>query len=279
MVKNARELYGVIRGDAVNASVTANQLLRLRDQLSERDWQIIWTLARVRVATTTQLEQLHFGGVTRRRAQRRLAVLVSLRVLGRLPRVIGGARAGSSGHVYGLDVAGQRLVDLNRGRRPRRPRPVGSAHLDHSLAITEVFVDLMAAERAGQLAVVQFVGGSAAWRSFHGHGGARAILKPDAYVVTQIDGYEDHWFLEMDLGTQHLPALARRLALYRGYWQSGTEQAQHDVFPRVLWLVPDQHRTDMVASVIARQPAEARSLFVVSLRGDVVARMRQGAGP
>jgi Replication-relaxation len=79
----------------VTASITANQLVQLRNQLSERDWQIIWTLARVRVATSTQLERVHFGDVTRRRAQKRLAVLVSLRVLGRLPRVIGGVRAGS----------------------------------------------------------------------------------------------------------------------------------------------------------------------------------------
>jgi Replication-relaxation len=181
--------------------------------------------------------------------------------------------------VYGLDVAGQRLVDLNRGRRPRRPRPVGRAHLDHSLAITQVFVDLTAAERARQLAVVQFVGGSAAWRSFHGPGGARVILKPDAYVVVRIGGYEDHWFLEVDLGTEHLPALARRQAVYLGYWQSGIEQAKHEVFPRVLWLVPDQHRADSVAGVIARQPADVRSLFAVSLHAEAVTRMLQGAGP
>jgi hypothetical protein len=45
-----------------------------------------------------------------------------------------------------------------------------------------------------------------------------------------------------------------------GYWQSGTEQARHDVFPRVLWLVQDQRRANHLAAVIARQPVNARSL-------------------
>jgi hypothetical protein len=263
----------------MSGSVTTKRLIQLRSDLSERDWQIILTLARVRVATGAQLQALHFEDVTRRRAQQRLAVLTNRRVLARLPRLIGGVRAGSAGHVYALDVAGQRMVDLDAGRRPGRPRGVGTVFLTHALAVTETFLGLALAERAGQLRVVRFIGEPGAWRSFYGAGGTRVTLKPDAYAVLVVDGFEDHWFLEVDLGTEAAATLSRKCSVYRGYWQSGIEQAQHDVFPRVLWLVQDKHRADLLAGVVARQPADARSLFAVSLHADAVARMRQGAGP
>ena len=261
----------------MSVTVTTKRLVELRSGLIERDWQIISTLARVRVATGAQLEALHIEDVSRRRAQQRLATLVRHRVVSRLPRVIGGVRAGSSGHVYTLDVAGQRLVDLDAGRRPGRPRGVGALFLTHALAVTEIFVNLQLAERAGQLRVVRFVGEPGAWRGFHGPGGARVTLKPDAYAVLAVDGFEDHWFLEVDLGTEAASTLTRKCSVYRSYWQCGVEQARHDVFPRVLWLVQDERRADLLAGVIARQPAEARSLFAVSLHADAVARMLGGA--
>ena len=263
----------------MSRAVTAKRLVRLRSDLSERDWKIISTLACVRVATGAQLQALYFDDVTRRRAQQRLAVLVRRRVVARLPRLIGGVRSGSAGHVYTLDAAGQRLVDQDAGRRPGRPRGVGEAFLTHALAVTEIFVRITAAERAGQLRVVRFDGEPAAWRSFHGAGGARVILKPDAYAVLAVDGFEDHWFLEVDLGTEVASTLSRKLTVYRGYWQSGAEQARHEVFPRVLGLVQNEHRAELLDGVIARQPTDARSLFAVSLDADAVPRLRQGAGP
>ena len=175
----------------MSTSVTAKQLLRLRCDLTDRDWQIIAMLARVRVATSAQLEALYFSDVSRRRAQQRLAVLTRRRVLARLPRVIGGVRAGSRGHVYALDAAGQRLADLGQRSRPRRPRPVGTAYLDHALAVAEVYVRVVLAERSGALRLLCFAGEPGAWRRFSGAGGARVTLAPDAYLVTSVDGFED----------------------------------------------------------------------------------------
>jgi hypothetical protein len=265
-------------GKTMSGSVTAKRLNQVRGVLSDRDWQIISTLARVRVASGAQLELLHFNDVTRRRAQQRLAVLVRNRVLARLPRVIGGVRSGSAGHVYTLDVGGQRLADLESGRRPGRPRGVGTAFLAHALTVTDVHVGLIMAERSGQLRVVRFVGEPGSWRSFHGAGGARTMLKPDAHVVLDMGGFEDHWFIEVDMSTEVPSTLTRKCDVYRAYWQSGREQARRDVFPRVLWLVPDRQRAAVMTKVISRQPANVRSLFAVSLHADAVTRMRQGAG-
>ena len=261
----------------MSASVTANRLNQLRGKLSERDWAIITTLAKVRVATGAQLRLLHFDGVTLRRQQQRLTALVRHRVLARLPRMVGGVRSGSVGHVYMLDVAGQRLVDLESGRRPGRPRGVGTMFLAHALAVTDIYVRLVTAERSGQLRLVLFVAETGSWRNFNGPGGTRVTLKPDAYAVLEVDGFEDHWFVEVDMGTEVPSTLARKCGVYRSYWQSGIEQARSEVFPRVLWLVQDPRRGAVLSGLIARQPTEVRSLFAVGLHADAVSRMREGA--
>jgi hypothetical protein len=267
----------------MSRSVTTQRLLQLRGGLTERDWQIISTLARVRVATAAQLEVLHFDDIAKRRVRRRLASLTDRRVLARLPRsggrMIGGPKSGSSGHVYVLDAAGQRLASLADGGRVRRPWALGAAFLDHSLSVTEVYVRLVMAERAGSLRVVRIVGEPGTWRSFLGPGGGRFVLKPDAYVVLLVDGNENYWFLEVDLDTEHAPTIARKCNLYRSYWVSGAEDERTGVFPRVLWLVPDERRAEVIRGVIRRQPDEAVALFDVALASAVVERMLQGAAP
>ena len=104
------------------------------------------------------------------------------------------------------------------------------AFLAHSLAVTDVYVRLVLAERVGALEVRRFSAEPQSWRICYGPGGVRTKLKPDAYVVLAVDGYEDHWFIEVDLGTERAPALGRKCALYRAYWQSGTEEADGGVF-------------------------------------------------
>lgn len=261
----------------MSRSITSRRLDQIRNNLTERDRQIISSLARIRVATSGQLESLHFQGVAQRRARRRLAVLTERRVLARLPRAIGGPRAGSSGHVYTLDVAGQRLADLVTDRRPGRPWALGGSFLGHSLAVTEVYTRLALAQRAGSLRVVRFGAEPASWRTFFGPGGARVVLKPDAYAVVGVSGWEDHWFIEVDLGTEHAPTIARKCSVYRDYRRSGGEQARHDVFPRVLWLVPDEHRVKVLRRVLDRLPSSTREMFDVALLDAAVERVLQGA--
>ena len=263
----------------MNGKVTSKRLHQLRASMSDDDWQIIGTLARVRVASSSQLVDLHLSHLTLRRAQRKLARLVDSRVLARLPRTVGGLQGGSSGHVYALDVAGQRLADLVRDGRVRRPWALGTQFLGHSLAITDVYMRLVLAERSGSLRLARFVGEPASWRSFFGPGGGRVTLKPDAYAVVTTGGYEDHWFLEVDLDTEHTPAIASKCGTYRGYWRSGYEEARTGVFPRVLWLVPTMRRVAVVQQVIQRQPAGAAELFDVARLDGVVERMLRGAAP
>jgi len=252
--------------------VTAAYVRELSTRLSPRDYLIIATLRRVRVATARQVERLWFTTSTplsnARSARRTLRHLVELRVLACLYRPGGGARGGSPGHVFTLDGAGQRLAHQERHIPSRRPYAVSRAFLDHALEVTEWYVRLVEAERAAGPELLDFQAEPPAWRSFISSAGSREVLKPDAFVRLASSEWEDRWFLEVDRGTEHAPALRRQLDRYVRYWRSGQEQARHDVFPQVLWIVPDARRHAELVDVIGRLPAETWPLFRVSMTSE-----------
>ena len=255
--------------------VTANRLDSLASSLSARDWTVLATLGRVRMATTGQLIRLCYLGITQRRAQQSLASLVSRGVLARLSRPVGGVRSGSAGYVYVLDVAGKRLLHPDQ-RVLRRSDDPGGRFLAHSLAVTELYVRLVEADRTTDLELGDFVGEPACWRPYASAYG-RAVLKPDALLITRQDKYEDRWFIEVDRATEGRTVIAGKCELYRHYWQTGTEQARYGVFPRVLWLVPDEHRKAAIVDVLGRQPEISWPLFTVALFDEAGPRIAQGA--
>jgi hypothetical protein len=246
--------------------ITQAYVRELAPRLTPRDYLIIATLGRVRVATARQIERLWFTQGTplsnARMARRTLRRLVDVRALVRLDRPGGGVRGGSPGHVFTLDVAGQRLgaqhVPL------RRPHPISRTFLDHALEVTEWYVRLLEAERGGGPELLDFRAEPRSWRNFASYAGGRETLKPDAFVRLGSGEWEDQWFLEVDRGTEHTPALKRQLGRYVRYWRSGREQAASEVFPQVLWIVPDQRRHAELVDVIGRLPAETWPLFRVS---------------
>lgn len=272
--------------------VTAAKLAQIERRLSSDDRLIIAALDRLRVATTEQLHRLLIVNepTTLRRTQAKLRKLRDLRVVARLERSVGGVRAGSSGQVNALDVAGQRLASgcgPAGGRRIRRPwTPATAPFIAHHLAVSEVYIKLREAE-ADPLAFLDFNRGLAlldfdaeplAWRYFVGIGGARTILKPDAFLRIGIGEFEDAYFLELDQATQSLPAIARKLTVYKRFYATGREQARRSgTFPQVLFLVPSEKRRAALADLIARQPDEVRRFAAVALADDVPGLFIEGA--
>lgn len=255
--------------------VTRGRLAAVESSLSSRDWRVLGTMGRLRLATSGHLERLHYGDVTPRRARQLLAAMVERGLLARLPRVVGGVRAGSAGYVYTLDRAGSRL--LRPGHKFRRPDDPGGRFLDHSLAISELYVGLVEAHRLGTLTLASFASEPACWRGFSGPGGGQLTLKPDCAVTTRLGRYEDSWLIEVDRATEAVSVVVRKCELYRRYWQTGTEQARLGIFPRVLWVVPDEVRRDALQVAFDRFPDEARHLFTVTVTHEAVNRIVQGA--
>jgi hypothetical protein len=121
-----------------------------------------------------------------------------------------------------------------------------------------------------------FTAEPASWRPFAGPYG-RLMLKPDAAVVVRQGRYEDRWFIEVDRSTESMAVIGQKCERYRRYWQTGSEQAKFDIFPRVLWLVPDEKRKAAIVDALGRQPAVSWPLFTVALFDQAVPRIAQGA--
>ncbi len=263
--------------------VTKDRVAALREVLTARDLEVVETLDLIRLATGEQLQRLHFPngtGTQPRKARRTLKRLVDRRVLTRLSRTIGGARSGSSGYVYALDVAGQRLASGSGpagGRRKRRPWTPGAAFVAHQAAVTELYVRLREAERDGALDLIEFWAEPLCWRRFTGRGGARVTLKPDAFVRIGTGDLEHLAFAEVDQDTHSVPAIGRKLAVYRRYFQTGREQERFGVFPRVVFLVPSEKRKEALVDLLGRQPAEHWPLFGVTLFDDALTVLSGGA--
>lgn len=256
--------------------VASAHVERLRHALSERDWAVIRDVARLRLVTGAQLERLHFaeltsasGLVVRRRV---LGRLIQARVLATLPRRIGGVRAGSAGQVYHLDTAGQRLLSLEV--RARRIDPPGERYVRHALAVSELYVALTERTRTGVMRLDRYEAEPFCWWP-DGRGGH---LKPDAYVLVSNDKHHDHWWIEVDLATEHLPALKRKISAYVDFFRLG-QLGPEKIMPWVLVSVPDIERCSQLVRLIRQLPHRADELFTVAVHNDaadvVVRRLGQ----
>jgi hypothetical protein len=256
--------------------VTAIRLEALDKKLSGSDRAVIDDIARLGIMSGAQIRQLHYSddASARRLCRLHLARLVSERILIRLDRRVGGVRAGSNGFVYGLDVAGRRLVDPHGTRWWPRSTP-GEPFVAHGLAVSDLYVQLRDAERTGACSLVRFDAEPACWRRFAGPGGSRAILKPDAHAVLEADEFEDHFFVEIDRATEPTNRIADKAKLYVRYWQSGREQDRAGVFPLVLWVVPHEHRRAQLIETLARLDAEHWHLFAVTTSDSAVDLMTE----
>ncbi len=252
--------------------VSVPRLVALADGLPLRERQIVETVARLTLVSGRQLFNLFFDSSSRsstdtRRARRVLARLVEQRVLDRLERRRGGAGGGSSAWVYALGPAGVRMVAYWAGDglpRSRGAHEPGAAWTAHTLAVSELYVRLREAERAGRVELLAFDAEPDCWRRYTGLGGAAGVLKPDAYVRLGLGEYEDSFLVEVDLGTERRGQLTRQHHAYSEYFRAGVEQAKTGVFPSVLWIVPDARRVALLTDIQRGLPAQARRLFTVA---------------
>jgi hypothetical protein len=163
--------------------------------------------------------------------------------------------------VLSLGPLGQRVLALSGSRR-RVYEPTWR-FVDHTLAVSQLIVDVIQAGRGGQLDLLDWQAEPDCWRAFGGLGGQVAV-RPDAFLSLGVGAYELRWFCELDRDTESLPTIMRKCRLYAEYYQSGVEQAKRGVFPRVCWIVPDEGRAERVRDAIERERQLPDELFVVT---------------
>ena len=249
----------------------------LRDDLSGRDIAIVRQIADLRLMSGAHVEAIHFStndhataSAAARAARRVLERLARNGLIVRLDRRIGGIRAGSTAFVYALGPVGHRLLAETAIARPRLREP-SLPFADHTLAITQLVVDMTVAARRGELEVLGLQTEPWCWRRFTASLGGEGILRPDLFTLIGQGDFEYRWFVEVDRGTEHLPTLIRKCRAYDAYYRSGIEQATHGVFPRVAWLVTSAKRRDQLRRAIDQDRQLPDGMFIVAEIGDAVA--------
>lgn len=270
--------------------MTRSDLSRLKDRLTERDYQLLSSVETYRLLTTRQLQRLHFDTVhpTRlaaaRACTRALTRLRSLGVLAALERRIGGVRAGSAGFAWYVGPVGERLL---RDRHPeskagrRNYREPSRLFVEHTLAVAELAVQTIEAARSGSFEVVQIVTEPGNWQQSLSPHGTIQWLKPDLRLVTATREEECHWYIEVDLATEHLPVIERQRLAYQTFRLTGRYQAVHGIFPIVLWVTPSEPRAAAIRAVIAHAATLGRldsALFQVCTSGEYLQAIG-GRGP
>jgi hypothetical protein len=273
----------------------------LKSLLVDRDHDVVASVEQYRLLTSRQIQRLHFDPAhptpvaAARACTRTLTRLRDLGVLKTTERRVGGVRAGSSGFIWYLGPAGERLLrnTETEHRRGRRNYREPSRHfVDHTLAVAELGVQAIEAARDGGIEILQLQTEPASWQQSLSPHGTAQWLKPDLLLVTATADEECHRFVEADLASEHLPIIVRQCQAYEAYRASGRYQAAHGVFPAVLWVVPTQTRAAALRGAVAgtaARPASAGldpALFSVcttdeyaaTIRGDQLPRDQQPTG-
>jgi hypothetical protein len=237
--------------------------------LLPRDIEILTLIRQHRFLTTRHIQRLVFWQHATVSAGTRACVRVLTRlrerkVIYRLERQVGGVRAGSAAYVWGIDDAGDRLLrSLDLSPSPKRSRPLEPSplFLQHTLTISEVRTRLEETAREDHFELLSIQTEPTNWRTFDSPHGPE-ILKPDLHVITANASFEDHWFIEVDLGTESLPTLIHKCQTYQAHWATGTEQTQVGVYPRVVWLIENTRRQQRLLSAIAKDARLDSDLFI-----------------
>ncbi|MEV0357656.1 replication-relaxation family protein [Nocardia sp. NPDC050697] len=270
---------------------SVRDLGKIAQQLSDRDWEVLRSVAEHRYLSVPHIRVLHFGEMPQasglRTTQRVLARLRRDRVLASLPARIGGHRSGSGATIHYVDEIGDRLLRQQAERRTRRPfREPTQRFLDHQLGIADAHVAFVEAAAVGQLELLRCEVEPASWRDYLGLGGARLTLKPDLYAeIASPPGSDnvDAAFIEIDRGTESIPTLLKKCREYESYRRQGIEQDRSDgAFPLVIWSMtaPTHARAERrriaLREAIRRDRSLPDGLFVAIAPEQLIQPLQKG---
>jgi hypothetical protein len=240
------------------------------ERLTTRDWQIVESVNTVRLLTGQQIERLHFSDLAPGRSRvasrsRALQRLVGWRVLVPLPRRVGGAGRGSTGLAFALDSCGQRLMRERQlaaaqSLRVRRPGAPTERTVRHILAVSEAYVALTESAREHDFTLKKFQAEPASWWP-NGLGG---YVKPDAYAVLKKGKFSDHWWCEIDLASESLPAVKRQLTTYVDFRNRGQlGPGNRDMVPRVVVATTTLERQRAISRLAKSFTSVPSEIFLI----------------
>ena len=219
-------------------------------ELTNTQLEILRLLYKCRYVSSKQLTRLYFTDSASPKTATRRTNLVTKKIAGygliyHLKRRIGGVRAGSGSFIWRITHKG--IKELRKYQpetqlKLRNSYEPTAHHLEHTLAISEIYVELKEYEKQKRLKIESFSFEPACHRSFASFT-TSLILKPDAFTYLTLPDEELFLFLEIDKETESLNRIANQCKKYIKYFNTGIEQRTHEgTFPLVLWIVPSERR-------------------------------------
>ena len=233
--------------------------------------RLLALVAAHRFATTTQLARLTAleyasSASALRQTQRHLASLAQQRLLTSLERRVGGWQGGSAVTIWAATTRGHRLVAADEGEevpRRQRPREVSTTFLDHLLAITEVRTSIEEAVRQEADTEAAVALEPDCWCTALIPSGQVQVLRPDLAVTITSPSYEDSYLVEVDRATENPGRVIATCWRYQEHQATSAQASDGDVFPLVVWLVPNDRRRHRLERAIAHSTGLLRDLFRV----------------
>jgi hypothetical protein len=251
---------------------------RTLEGLSERDLLILDDLDRFRMLTTRQLQRLRFPvaasadddghltiGAATKAAMRAMSRLREHQVVNALEQRRGGLHAGSQGLIWQLSAKGTQIQQERTGRgSPHRYGEPATMFVQHIIGVADLAITLAELDRAGRLELLEVEAEPINWRTFTGPHLRPVTVKPDLTATIAAGDYEYHWYIELDRSTEHVPKILAKCRTYAAYSATGIEQNERGIFPKVLWVVPDEHRAASLRRAIEQDRELPISLFHVT---------------
>jgi hypothetical protein len=135
----------------------------------------------------------------------------------------------------------------------------------HVVAIAELYVQIVEVSRRDGFTIDEFAVEPACW--WRDSSGTR--LKPDAYLALRGPGYIDHWWIEMDLDTEHMPVIERQISAYLKFARRG-EPGPNNTIPGVLVVAPTPERCAKLKDAVMRLDQTAGDYITVTTKDDAV---------
>lgn len=148
--------------------------------------------------------------------------------------------------------------------------------LNHTLAVAECAIQMTCISRNSyDIDLEQVDSEPACWRCYRDADGHLCYLKPDLFVITNYDNYEDRWFIEMDLGTESPTDVVEKCDAYLRYFYTEIEQRETQMFPLVVWITTDEARKQRLKEYISEHVKGHPKMFLVITPDQIEKMLRQ----
>lgn len=245
--------------------------------LTERDKQVVLAVYQHRLLRRDQIERLFFTQTSACNQR-----LMRLYQHGYLRRIFKPVSFGASQAVYAIDKHGARLVaqhrqvDLSNLNWKPKQRQVELMFLEHTLAIAEVYINLVLwiqTKPDTELLFWKRESKELTDRVSDPEGKLKHLsIAPDAFFGIQTPAGKSYFFVEVDMGTMALTRYRRKILAYRQYWKTGryTQSYGFKSF-RVLTIAKSNNRLSNLEATCYN--AGGKNMFVFTGFNDMSDKM------